>query len=116
MKKLLTLLFMLIPMLSWAAVQIDGIWYIINQEAKVAEVTNKSVGAWGGGNSYSGNITIPESVVYNGTTYSVTSIGGCAFYECSGLTSIHITDIAAWCNIQFDSSLSSPYTTLTISS
>ena len=91
MKKLLTLLFMLIPMLSWAApVQIDGIWYNINQEAKAAEVTNKTGGWSSGTNSYSGSITIPESVVYNGTTCSVTSVGNCAFYGCSGLTSITI--------------------------
>ena len=82
---------MFIPMLSWAApVKIDGIWYNINQEAKAAEVTNKSGGTWEGENSYSGSITIPESVVYNGTTCSVTSIGSWAFSWCSGLTSITI--------------------------
>ena len=41
-------------------------------------------------NEYSGNIVIPESVTYNGSTYPVTSIGGGAFYECSSLTSITI--------------------------
>lgn len=34
----------------------------------------------------SGSLTIPSSVTYNGTTYSVTSIGYYAFYGCSGLT------------------------------
>ena len=79
-------------MLSWAQdpVEIDGIWYNINQEAKAAEVTNKSGGTWEGVNSYYGSITIPESVVYNGTTCSVTSIGNYAFYYCSGLTSVTI--------------------------
>ena len=33
---------------------------------------------------------------------SVTSIGSYAFYNCSGLTSVHITDLAAWCKIAFD--------------
>ena len=32
----------------------------------------------------------------------VTSIGKYAFYNCSGLTSVHITDIAAWCKIKFN--------------
>ena len=32
--------------------------------------------------------TIPETVTYNGTTYSVTSIGYVAFWGCSSLTSI----------------------------
>ena len=49
---------------------------------------------------YSGNVVIPESVTYNGKTYSVTSIGGSAFEKCSGLTSITIpnsvTSIGQW--------------------
>ena len=39
---------------------------------------------------YLGDVIIPETVTYNGTTYSVTEIGGWAFYYCSGLTSITI--------------------------
>ena len=39
---------------------------------------------------YSDNLVIPESVTYNGKTFSVTSIGDYAFYGCSGLTSIAI--------------------------
>ena len=39
---------------------------------------------------YTGSVTIPEKVTYNGKTYSVTSIGSWAFYECSGLTSVTI--------------------------
>ena len=42
------------------------------------------------GNEYSGNVVIPESVTYNGTTYSVTSIGSSAFDDCTGVTSIEI--------------------------
>ena len=41
-------------------------------------------------NEYSGNVVIPESVTYNGTTYPVTNINGSAFRDCSGLTSITI--------------------------
>ncbi len=39
---------------------------------------------------YSGDIVIPESVEYEGKTYSVTSIGENAFYGCSGLSSVSI--------------------------
>ena len=86
MKKLLIILLMLVPMLSWAqaSVEIDGIWYNINQEAKAAEVTKSS------GTKYTDSITIPESVEYNGITCSVTSIGNNAFQDCSGLTSVTI--------------------------
>jgi len=41
-------------------------------------------------NEYTGNVVIPETVTYNRKTYSVTSIGESAFYECSGLTSVTI--------------------------
>ena len=41
-------------------------------------------------NHVSGDVVIPSSVEYNGTTYSVTSIGDSAFNACSGLTSVSI--------------------------
>ena len=41
-------------------------------------------------NEYSGNVVIPESVTYNGATYPVTTIGGSAFRDCTGLTSVTI--------------------------
>ena len=39
---------------------------------------------------YSGNVTIPASVTYNGRIYSVTGIGEEAFYQCSRLTAVTI--------------------------
>ena len=39
---------------------------------------------------YSGNVVIPESVTYDGNTYSVTRIGNYAFNNCSSLTSVTI--------------------------
>ena len=41
-------------------------------------------------NEYSGNVVIPESIYYNGSTYKVTFIGNSAFSRCSGLTSVTI--------------------------
>ena len=41
-------------------------------------------------NYVSGDVVIPSTLTYNGTTYSVTSIGEQAFYYCSGLTSVTI--------------------------
>lgn len=36
-----------------------------------------------------GNLIIPDSVTYNGTTYPVTAIGEEAFAGCSGLTTLN---------------------------
>ena len=41
---------------------------------------------------YTGDLVIPEFVTYNGTTYSVTSIGGSAFRGCTGLTNIYLSN------------------------
>ena len=70
-----------LPML---AVEIDGIRYNLNAEAKLATVIEKSSGR------YSGEVVIPESVEHEGTAYSVTSIGDYTFRNCSGLTSVTI--------------------------
>ena len=43
-----------------------------------------------GNTKYSGDITIPSSVTYNGITYAVTSIRSEAFRDCSSLTSVTI--------------------------
>lgn len=39
---------------------------------------------------YSGDITIPETVTYNETTYTVVEIASNAFQDCTGLTSISL--------------------------
>ena len=39
---------------------------------------------------------------------SVTSIGSGAFYGCTGLQIVIVSDIAAWCNIKFDSNNANP--------
>ena len=55
--------------------EIDGIYYNLDAENKIAEVTFGDDHRF----SYSGNIIILEKVTYNGVEYSVTSIGGGAF-------------------------------------
>ena len=69
---------------------VDGIYYnIMSADDKTVEVTYK-------GDyieeveEYSGSVTIPEIVTYNGNTYTVTNIGEWAFGYCSGLTSVVI--------------------------
>ena len=93
-KQLLSLVMMLLPMVSMAdAVEIDGIYYNLNSEDKVAEVTSNP-------NKYIGYVNIPESVTYEGVKYNVTAIGNSAFYNCKKLDSITIpngvTEISGW--------------------
>ena len=54
---------------------------IDNNSVKVARQNSSDI---------SGSVIIPSTVTYNGTTYSVTSIGDYAFSYCSGLTSVTI--------------------------
>ena len=63
---------------------------ICGSEVSVVHPANSDDFPYGGFGKPSGNLTIPDSVTYGGTTYSVTSIGERAFKECTGLTSIII--------------------------
>ena len=61
--------------------KVDGIYYDITPANRTASVTRVS---------YSGGVIIPETIAFDGTTYSVTSIGDGAFANHSGLTSVTI--------------------------
>ena len=95
-RQLISLVLMLLPMVASAAVEIDSIYYKLNSQSKVAEVTNKP--GWFG--CYTGSIIIPEFVMYEGMTYSVKAIGDNAFYLCGKLTDIiipnNVTSIGAF--------------------
>ena len=65
-------------------VEIENISYIFDESGKTAEIAKRT------GTSYSGNVSIPSTVTYNGVTYNVTSIGESAFQNCLELTSIDI--------------------------
>ena len=69
--------------------RVDWIYYNILTTTE-AEVTYRGFYPDAYSNEYKGKVEIPESVTYNGKTYSVTSIGERAFYSCYGLTSITI--------------------------
>ena len=123
-------------------VVINGIYYRLNKDLKEATVvmgcTSSSPFFHGMGfvASYKGDVSIPESFVYDGTTFKVTSIEGqkrdlddffsfgafegCseltsitipksiksighqAFAGCTSLKSVNISDLYAWCNVDFD--------------
>ena len=66
--------------------KVDGIYYTFSGTKATVTYYSSSF------NSYSGSVTIPETVTYGSNTYSVTSIGDYAFYGCSGLTSVTIPE------------------------
>jgi len=71
--------------------KVDGIYYnYLSRQDKTVSVTYKGNYSYEYSNVYSGNVVIPESVTYQGTTYSVTNIGYEAFRGCTGLTSVKI--------------------------
>ena len=70
--------------------EVGGIYYNITSSTTV-EVTYQ--GSYGSEyTEYTGSITIPATVTYEGVNYSVTSIGDEAFSYCSSLTAITITE------------------------
>ena len=87
--------------------EVDGIYYNIIDTFKddgpppqsgieefsvLSDYDNARVEVTYGSSKYSGDITIPSTVTYNGTTYDVTSIGDKAFYECQSLISLTIPE------------------------
>lgn len=82
MKKLFLFILLFVPLLAQAYdAKINGIYYNFNGDE--ATVTGPI-------NGYSGSVTIPSSVTYNGKIYSVTSIGEDSFSYCGSLTSVTI--------------------------
>jgi hypothetical protein len=61
----------------------NGVNYTVIPSTTNVEVVQKSP-------AYTGEITIPLSVIYNSVTYAVTSIGPQAFFYCTNLTSVAI--------------------------
>ena len=91
-QKLITLFFALaasVGTMFAEGTKIGDLYYNLNATDQTAEVTYELELDE---NNYQSLTTanIPASVTYNGTTYSVTSIGDRAFYNCSSLTSVTI--------------------------
>ena len=63
---------------------IDDIYYKFDSATNTATVADYF------NTSNTGAVTIPETVTYNSTTYTVKTIGNYAFYNCSGLTAVTI--------------------------
>ena len=67
--------------------EVDGIYYLKNGDEAIVTYQGDYYSSY---IEYQGSVTIPTTVTYEGTTYSVTAIGDWAFANCKGLTSVSI--------------------------
>ena len=88
MKKLFLLFVTLVATTClWAHdFEVDGIYYNYLEDNNV-KVTYKG-NSYNDYNEYSGAVSIPSTVTYNGTAYNVTSIGKQAFSSCDSLRTV----------------------------
>ena len=94
MRSLIKTTFLLLALLLPATAtaydfEVDGIYYFIYNNEAIVTNGNSWGWDWEYG-SYAGDVTIPETVTYDGTTYSVTGISSSAFANCNELTSVSI--------------------------
>lgn len=75
---------------------VDGIYYKITSSTNLTvEVTYQGSSSSTYADEYSGEVVIPTTVTYGGSTYSVTSIGNYAFDGCASITSVTISESVA---------------------
>ena len=90
-KKLFTLLLAIVASagtLFASDTQVDGIWYDFDDANLTASVTYRGNSSNEYGGEYEGNLIIPDKVIFNGKTYSVTKVGSFACWPYSNLTSV----------------------------
>ena len=83
-----------------ASTLIDGLYYDLDMSMRTATVT------YGTDNyaSLPANVKIPESVEYNGVTYSVTKVANYAFSNCKSLESISIPSTVVQIGVTYNNS------------
>ena len=88
MKHLFTMLLTLVAVTASAQdFEVDDICYnILSEDDRTVEVTESPYG-------YMDNVVIPAEVTYDGSTYSVTTIGDVVFYDCDDLTSVSMPSV-----------------------
>ena len=75
---------------DYERIQVGDLYYNLDATNQTAEVTSLAEKPWSDGNYEFTTVTIPSSVTYNDTTFSVTNIGYYAFGYSSNLTSVTI--------------------------
>ena len=91
-KILMSILAVFMPIMSYAHdVEIGEIFYNLDNNSKEATVTYK--GSNPDNEDYTRFVVIPSTITHNGTKYSVTGIGACAFNNCiNGIFKLFIID------------------------
>ena len=88
-QKIIVMILVIMPSTSVFAYdcEVDGIYYnrISATEFEVTYYSSTS-----NAEAYKGEVIIPASVIYNGRTFKVISVGNSAFEGCTGLTSVTI--------------------------
>jgi hypothetical protein len=92
---LAALCFSLLPVDTFAATvveefTVDGYRYVISRSDPSEVIFSNPVN--GQTSSYTGDITVPETVTYDDVTYSVTSIASDAFANATGVTKVILPD------------------------
>ena len=64
--------------------EVDGIYYVTSGNQATVSAKNSNA------EPYAGDVIIPETVTYGGTTYTVTAIGASAFAYCNDVNSVTI--------------------------
>ena len=84
-RRLFTVIIMMVASVLCTEAQtlINDIYYTLNSTTATATVTS-------GSTLYSGDVVIPSYVTYGGKTYTVSTIGSRAFYNCKTLSSVSI--------------------------
>ena len=125
MKRFISSLILLLAVAVTATAQgmeMDDIFYQLNGDHAVVIA---------GSYPYSGDVTIPSAIIHNDTVYPVTAISPVAFKDCTALTSVSIpesvtaigeqafagctaldsvdiSNLSAWCGIDFESESANP--------
>jgi hypothetical protein len=68
--------------------RVNSMYYLLNEENHTATLTYRGTSYSDYSGEYSGNLTIPESITFDGVEYLVTGINNSTFSGCSNIKSI----------------------------